>query len=759
MTSIFNNNSEKNIILIILCFILLTLFAYTVRTYDYNRESVSLGGEFVPFTLESAMMYSYSRDIAENGSLPDNDRALVGMDDVQTNKQMSISMEYFLGYGYRIKEFIKRVLYTNVTHITDKYNVSSITVNRNIYGDNPSFSIWARFQIRLWISVSAGLIFIWLVLSKCSMVMSFFGGLLFAVSPAAIARATGQDLIRENFAIPLILLTLIVYLWYINKTIKYNEQFTVESNNKKCKLGFTNRTFSIGLGRVFILILLALCCFTALASWDMVQLCFSLWGCYEIINILICKEKPLTRRVPWIVIFIVSIAAAIFIPYLNSHNLIVSPMISIIFPTVLVLTFCGKKRLGRIILAVIVIVCMFLLWYFILKHFGYSDNYSHFANLIKAKINFGNVKPLNPELLNFDARMLWTPALHSATKKILWMLFHLTFPLFAILLFLTLLFPKSRKCIANRFNDLGLPLFFTLFYFLMFILMVRFHALCIPFLCITLALIFDIIYRISNPVFKVILVIVFGLLIVSESEWFLKLSRQYNGNMSMNTELIKWVNSNPNMQKKVVLANFTLSPMLKAYCSSRIVLQPKFELGKTRDMVEEYMNILYFGNEQQFLKFCEKYQVDYFIYDKGLAAGGKNGTQLHPWSSRYIAAAKVLKPKSPVYECFYNPDRMSNFYRIDEKSTYSSVDKRYLIFKVISKEDKKKAASLYKLAVKALKKNKRNQAKELIKSAVELNPMSVRIRYSYYQLFNKKWPFITLNGLKEIESKSVIGNK
>jgi hypothetical protein len=44
------------------------------------------------------------------------------------------------------------------------------------------------------------------------------------------------------------------------------------------------------------------------------------------------------------------------------------------------------------------------------------------------------------------------------------------------------------------------------------------------------------------------------------------------------------------------------------------------------------------------------------------------------------------------------------------------------------------------------------KAQELIRSAVLLDPASVQIRYLYYCLFDKKWPFINLNGLTESEA-------
>ena len=635
---------------IILGFLLTTYSAYTIRTYDYNRESLQFE-EFVPFTLESAMMYSYARDIAEKGSLPEKDKSLIGMSNVSINRQMSISLEYFLGLGYKIKN----------------YFFPSQNKLRNSYGDNTDFSNWARFQIRIWISLSAGFIFLWLIILRCPWVFSIFGAFIFAVSPAAIARATGQDLIRENFAIPIIIFAFLCYFWYLKKPRKYK------------------------------LLIFGITIFGALASWDMSQLCFSAWGIFEIYRVILSYNKiendidyNNNSRVLWIAFTIASLAAAFYIPYLKEHCFIISPLIVIILPILLILYFSRFRQNKKIIVLLICFVILFCFWFFILSRLGYSGNYSHFANLIKSKIYFFNTKPFNPELLDFDSRILWTPGLHSATKKIFWTLFHFTFPLFIILLIYSFFFPKPRKSLLENFNVISLPIYLTLLYFLFFVFMVRFHALVIPFLAVSIALLFNNLSKLYRKKGKIVLIIIFGLLIIAETEWFLKLSRKYNGGEQADIKLIEWFNSNPKIFNKRILTDFTLSPILKAYANSQILLQPKFELGKTRNLVKEYINLLYHGNEKDFMNFCQKYNIDYYIFNKGMAMGGKKVQIMHPWSNRYMAAAFDLQESSPVYRFYFKPDKLRYFYRLDNASDNKTVNQHYTVFKVITAEKVRK---------------------------------------------------------------------
>lgn len=686
-----NKFLRKIFVLAIFCII--SLVAFLTRSYDCARESLKYQ-DLMPFTLECAMMYSYSWDIAREGKLPEYDKSLVGQEDVPSNSQMSISLEYFLGYGYKIKEF-----FSSFTRNTD----SSFNANNSDYNINTDFVSWIRIQLRLWISLSAGLIFIWLLLLDSSFLFSILGGLLFAIAPAAIARATGQDIIRENFAIPLILFTFISYYWYVLSM----------PGNAKLMLLF------IGVAM-------------ALISWDMTQLCLSLWGIYELITAFFKKDEQNVKSRAWEVIFIACIICGLFNPYLFSHNLIYSPLVIIIIPSLLItLRFSNKRPLTRIISSCAVTVFLFLLWFMFIKNFGFSGNYSHFYSLLLAKIKFANIPPVDPALLDFDSRILWTPALHSATKSIYWHLFHFVVPVFALLAVTVISFRKTR----NSFNSsLLMPVVFSIFFFLLFIFMVRFHALAIPFICVSIIVFSEIIGKaFRKKTVRLVLALVLLSLMSSEFFFFMNMERAYNDDYKSQLALIRELNDS-SVKNKVVLSDFTLSPMLKAYCGARIVLQPKFEMKGARDAVEEYFKLIYHGTEYEFMEFCRKYAVDYFIFDEGMMGGGIKEKFLHPWSTRYIANAEMIKKSAPVYLFSNKPETLTYFYQLDGQE--DSDQNRFLVFKVIYPEDIKTADSLYY--------NARNfhggDSSTLIEKAFRLNPASPEIRYLYYTLNNSRWP-------------------
>lgn len=644
------------------------------------------------------MMYSYSWDIARDGKLAKYDKSLVGLENVPSDSQMSISLEYFLGYGYRVKAFL-----SSFTKNTDGSSIA----NDSNYNINTDFVNWIRVQLRLWISLSAGLIFVWLLLLDSSFLFSILGGLFFAVAPAAIARATGQDIIRENFAIVLILFTFVSYYWFILRT---------PSN--------------------FKLILLFVGASLALVSWDMTQLCFSLWGIYELIVALFGKDELRLKFRTWAVIFIACVICGLFNPYLFSHNLITSPLVVIIIPSLLIaLRVRNKSHLARISLSFTALAVLFLLWFMVIKNFGFSGNYSHFYALLLAKIKFGNIQPVDPSLLDFDSRILWTPALHSATKAIYWNLFHFLAVAFAVLAAIVLIFRKTRSYLTS---SLLIPVVFSVFFFILFVFMVRFHALAIPFICASIVVFSEVICKAfpKNLVRWILSLVLLGL-IASDFFFFMNMERAYNDDCKSQLALIRELNYS-SVKNKIILSDFTLSPMLKAYCGARIVLQPKFEMKDARDAVEEYLKLMYHGTEYEFMEFCRKYKVEYFIFDEGMMDGGIKEKFLHPWSTRYIANAEVIKKSAPVYLFSNRPETLTYFYQLDGQE--NSTQNRFVIFKVIYPEDIKGANSLYYKA----KNSSDNVALSLIKEAFELNPASPEIRYFYYTLNKNTWPKIEL---------------
>ena len=246
------------IIFPVVLFLVVVLSAFTIRSSHYRKEArkirAVIGADFVPFTVESSMMYAYSRDVATGRGIPRYDPGLVGMEKIPVRDQMTVGLEYFLGYGYRLKKL---------------FCPSTSTPADENYEDDPDFTRWLRFQLRLWTSLTAGFIFLWLIVLRCPWFFALLGGLLHAVAPAAIARYTAQDIVRGEFCLPLIAAAFVLSCWSFRKRGRWR------------------------------LLLLGVTVFLAIATWDMCQIVFSLWGICEIVRLLIGGVINSKRRNVW----------------------------------------------------------------------------------------------------------------------------------------------------------------------------------------------------------------------------------------------------------------------------------------------------------------------------------------------------------------------------------------------------------------------------------------------------------------------------
>jgi hypothetical protein len=775
---VFEKKTRK--LFIPLMFFCVFVFSFSMRTYIFEREEARIGGcykdmpqpktgPFMPFFIESAIMYSYASDVASGKGIPKYDRRLPASGKVRVCEQDTVGLEYFLGYGYRLKNMI--------------FPSPKLEPDVQVYEDNPYFTNWARLQIRLWASTVPALIFLFLIVMRCPWIIALAGGILTVVAPAAIARYTGQDIVRGEFCMPILMSVFVIGYWYLGRP-----------SNKK-------------------LVLLGVTAFFAMATWDMCQICFGIWGLSEIIRIA-CGGKTNRKRIKlWTVIFAAVILAAILIPYHRVHRLIFSPLVLCIMPMIVfasLSTFRSSYRKRLIVIAASLVLTVSL-WWTISRVSSFSESYGHFGNLLLAKLHYLNVKPANPLLLDFDSRILWTPAMHSADRLILREFFPFAIYAVPLLMILAAFSVKNRKhFFSTDMPRLYLPLFMTAFYFMAFIFVVRYHTFAILFLGILLPLLFnDWIRNLKNHklqftfiwggfltmiALSIISVLLFrgnftvssrfvtlfvvlpgifiaggalsvflarkyfsaafvtkleksaifaflGLILFTEFSQSMSMVRNYDGYyISETAGLIQWFRAE-GVENEVFLTDFTISPLLKAYCGGAIILQPKFELGQTRMKVEKYINEIFHGNEKSFSTFCSDNGARYYVFDRGHA--GDMGI----YSSRYCAAALKIENDSPVNRMFMPQERekLRWFYEIEPPPELKFVSRKFIVFKVISPEDAKKAVKWTMDAKKFLDNGNIDQAARLSKAAVFADPVATNTRLLYIQLYGKV-PDIRMRG-------------
>lgn len=701
-------------------FLVSVLLAFFVRTYHYNLEADTIAtviqdkktppndlyhkfmplsrDNFVPFTIESAIMYSYTKNLSDGKDISGKDSALLGMENIPVGSQMSLGLEYFLAYGYKFKTIF----------------FPPPADNFSPYEDNPDFTNWIRFQIRLWTSMTAGFIFLWLIFMRVPWYFAAAGAVMYSFMPSAIARYTGQDLIRGEFCMPLIAAAISVAFWY----------FRTPSALK--------------------LMLFSILAFAAMAFWDICQIIFGLWAILEITRLLADSSViNAKRRNFWIIFYVTLVLDALFVPYHQTHRLIFSPLLLIIFPAIVITYSFGKGKYSRR-LALLFISAALLsgLWYATLKMNSFSDSYSHFGELLKAKIKYLNDKPEDPSLLNFDARMLWTPMMHSVTAKT-WheTKFFVPYAIYAFIIFLftALLFKNSRRKLFRLLPYSCTPYFMLCVCFAVFIFVVRYHDFSALFLAVSLPfLTYTLLRSFKTPLPKIIILLVFATFIYSDIKMCFSIQRKYDigGPLNGSAKLLKYLRQS-DIKDLPVLAEMSVSPLFKAYCGSKILLQPQFELGKTRKFVEDYLRIMFHGSEEEMNKFCVTNNIKFLIYDFSCSYF----SSLSIYSNRYIANAAEVKKYSPAYRFSMHPTICKWFYKIDIPPEFADPRKpSYYVFKVISPEDRMKALDLLSEAEDELSGANEKKAKALIKQAYRLDPVYEPVSELYYKLFQELPP-------------------
>ena len=738
----------KNAVLFLIC----VMTSFFIKTCHYNMEAARMASmirdstplwhrdlrdalplqrpNFMPYSIESAMMFAYAQDVAEGRSIPARDPRLAYLPDVPPYAQMNMALEWVLGWSWRIRTMI----------IPEKKPSAS----ELRYQDHPEFAAWCAVNVRFWTALIPGLIFLWLLALRTPSGLAFAGGMLHAVSVAAIARATGQDIVRGDLCIPLIILCFVLAHSFYGRP-------------KRWKLLF-----------------LGMAAFAAFAAWDLSRLLFGAWGCYEIFRSLAGGKTGWKRRSVWIVIASAIILNALLVPFNVTYGLIMSPLVCILLPLLLFQLFVPKMAfLKRMLLFVSVWGVLWCFYVFFVDNPGYRANYSHFAETMRAKWEFYNVKPLDPSKLSYDARIMWTPSMHSADWKqsvsffpslgslplmkarrgpaafqYTWNLAPITLSLVLLLLVLGGLFTPIRSSILLSLPRSLLPAFFTLGFLVGFYYIVRYHEFVIIFLSLLFALTLHAVLRglrayknRTGRFLKITVSILAVLSILLEFYAVSGRSRIYGQDVYYRetAELIAWFRQN-DLKGSTVLADFTTGPMLMAYCGTNLVLQPQFGMEPIRRPVERYLKLLYHGDESDLNEFCGKYNVKWMVYDRGTVG------PLHPYSIRYIADAEEFSRKSPAYRMYYEPEKMTGFFPVEPPAEYSVLSRKFTVFKVISFDDRMEGLRLFTEARKAFLRKDRREADRILKKSLELDPGSEESRELFF-LLHGRMPKLTLKGI------------
>jgi len=368
-------------------------------------------GKEVPFTYESALQFRQTRILYEMGALPEVDPQ-IRTGEISRNVEAGAGVDSGTAAGTNepspnVNAGVKGV------KLDETYSLGSEHWYVALAKIMPrSWSLENRFRwaALLLFCLTIPLLALWVGLRTRSAAAGAVAGLLFAVCYAAVVRSTGLELSRENFALPWLAAFLAAQAW--------------------SGLNLRSGRWTFWLAVVCSGVCLAL----AQCYWDLVQFVVAIWVLGFAVQWLLVPNAALgavgstAERVrtaaQWWIPFGCLLVAGFVNPYLSYHGFVSSAPMLLGLGLALVLAlqvFSGRgdstaadgTRLG---LGPVrwwhgLLVLLPLAWLLI----GGGESYGHFGSLLAAKIQHFNIKPADPQLLSYEQRVMWTPALHSST--------------------------------------------------------------------------------------------------------------------------------------------------------------------------------------------------------------------------------------------------------------------------------------------------------------------------------------------------------
>jgi len=635
--------SKKSTRLIYLGILILLFFTGVVvrRAVLFAQVEIAPGNN-LPFTLESALQFRLTERVYLGQGLPARDMDVQFPEGVNPRETYTIAAEY-------VYALMARICPPDMPL--------------------PERIRWAQL---LWFCMGIPLLALWVYGLFGSRFAGCVAGAFYAVALSSVIRSTGQELSRENFALPL----LIGHL-----------AFDALARKQERPIRFWVST-----------IISAICLGAAAMSWDLIQFYVGLWalaGCTRVFRFSNHEEESVFDYV-WLTQFMVLLLLSFLNPYMRVHLWWLSPGMLLSYGALL-----GMLAIQNMVpeqqkrWKMVLIMLLPVLFGLLLGHF-YGHIYGHFSELLYAKVRFLNQKPVNPAVLTFAQRIMWVPALDSLT----WGLTKVLFP--AMLLFslgaIGILLRYQRRQPKTGSYQLIFNYTASL---VAFILFVRFHVFLAVFAA---AIIGGGLARVwANGVWKrYLLAVVLALGWLTEIQHVLKDPWRW-GRPGVYyeelAELTQWVKENA--APDAVLANFGVSASILTYGECPIVLHPKFESERIRERVYEYGKALFTKTEGEFRDWAEPYGAQYYVY-----ALGEFSQQSPERQMRYFVNA-LEPPEDAAARIFEYEPYKSRYFK------FLWGNRKYRVFEIITKHDQMVSAKNSQKAWTALEHGDLAEADEL----------------------------------------------
>jgi tetratricopeptide (TPR) repeat protein len=653
------------------------------------------GADELPYTRESALLFHYADVYRTTGRIPRVDERAEVPEGLQVRRELSVG-----------KGIVAAWLYNG-------FGVHAMSFQRFV----------RRFDAA-WYSLGVIPLFFLVRGRTRSLLAAALSAMLLAWTVGAMQRSTGLGFARENFALPLIF----AHVWLFDMGLR------------RGRLGP-----SIAAGIVLAV---------ALATWDLTQL-------YLLLVVAYCAARCLVRRA-WASKLVhlaptlaAGVIAGLLVPYLRAHAFLVT--YGMLAGYGLMAWWLAEKRvrmagpIAKAVLAALLVGTLAASWLL-----PAGKTYGHFRELFFAKLRYLNDKPDDPAKLSYDARILWTPALHSATTT------NLGRPpirSFTAVFWLTAIAAIVVAAAKLRRRDIGeVSLFAAMLvaWLVLYVLFVRMQVFLIFFIAAFAGIGAGALRAFGRRWWTVLpAALVIGMFLLADLTKTVYLGRTSDQRQQLYERpsdedpyeyvhlvslanvygqrfqyaaaqvVIEWLRQETPADA-VVLADFPLEPTLYVYGDRSIVLHPKFESVAMRDKVRQFFESFYAPSERMFYEYCRRNGVRYFVADSGMFGGP--GSRYWVYSPRYIAGSTGETLGGIGTRWMYeNPDRCRYFrFRIEVGAEGERVW-AYRVFELVTEADIKEALFLADRGTNARDRYVATREREDLEIAAEFVDRAVKL--------------------------------
>ena len=669
------------IIIIALILMLIYSFGVGLRWKIVEHLDTYCGG--LIYIRESALYFYFAKEFDEKGAVPELDFKAQYPDGFNVEREHNFAKGKLTAYAHRISGL------------------------RNM----PFEAFARRFDALFFCLGIVPLFFAARLLAKNDWI-ALLCAAIYVVAMPALPRSTGAGFDMETFSIPLLIAHFCLFLY-----------------------GITRGRFLFSLLSGFALGL-------AVAGWDFCQFYILIVAGFVLCAIFLIEEwrnllKHFATALPGIIV------AGIISGYLRSHYFLVSYGMLLAYPLGCAGIISIKKQIKRLYIAPSIVVAFFILAIFSSVIFDYSETYSHVGQKFVSKIKHLNVKPADPGKMTFTERIEWTPPFHSATQKFrnaypfVQMLRYVIPAILPLALFIAG-FSKGRRKMEEA------AVIWNVFAFAaLYLMFVRVEVLLVIFLILAFAIGWKFYSERSKAISFAFMsgwAVFLGFLLLFEIILAVPPSRNIGKFTPEDPEYIAALRGVLEAVKEgteadsVVLADYTVSPVLLAYADRSIILHPKFESVQMRNRVQKYYEALFSVSEENLNRFCNEFGTDYFVFTYYVWQPEKydNDDNINPgwiYSAKYIANATKRDFMPYGFRYLVSDDSRVAYFKPLPEWTVSVYNERYKMdiphykmFRNVSDEEKEKARKFLARAELNIRNEKYEEAKLELLAGIELFP-------------------------------------